>query len=442
MTRPNRWVWFAIGTALASGHYIAQAQPSSCTEDRQTTIVFGNGMFNERHDAFESLEALKRLLLEEIALEGIEGSWSFELAYNENERWFEQLIEVAEQRIGADWASFWRALSGIEIIPDWMQEALADLATEADLSAFVNDEDLSRHLARYTELVTIQGSKVVLVAHSQGNPYANAAELHLREVDTSFDMSAIGFVGVATPADRTPTPDSPYTTFEEDKIIAAVRLLFPATLEGNVSIDGEDIDILAHGLTTAYLVVPVARDKIIADVFAVQSRLSQPALQPSPPEQVLAEDCNDERGWSDVDPPPCTEQTFAGTCVNGFFGPCWDREGICETDLDLFGSSSMTWSNGARIEMFADLSDLQAPTQEVTIIGSSGEVCGTGHGSAPGEPTCIGYAEYISNGKTLSYCIDQSGSMIVTCPDGTGFTTPATTDCVFGPDTAACGLEL
>ncbi len=428
--------------ALVFGEGVALAQPSSCTEDRHTTIVFGNGMFNDEEDAYRSLYALELLLLERIALGDMEGSWSFELAYNENERWFEQLIEVAEQRIGADWARFWRSLSGIEIMPDWMQEALEDLATEADLSAFVNDEDLFRHLARYTELVAIQGSKVVLVAHSQGNFYANAAELHLREVDTSFDMSAIGFVGVATPADRTPTADSPYTTFEQDRIIAAVRLLFPATLEGNVSTGGEDVDTLAHGLTTAYLIVPTSREKIISDVFEVQSGLSQPALQPDPPGPVLAENCSDEQSGGSANLPLCTDQTFAGTCVEGFFGPCWDPEGSCEADLDILGSSSMTWSNGARTEMIADLSDLEAPTQQVTIIGSSGEVCGTGHGNAPGEPTCIGYAEYSTNGKTLSYCIDESGSMIVTCPDGTGFTTLATADCMFGPGASVCWIEL
>jgi hypothetical protein len=347
MTIPRRRVWFAIGMGLVFGDGVALPQPSSCTEDRHTTIVFGNGMFNEEDDAYRSLDALKSLLLAGIALEGTAESWSFELAYNENERWFEQLFEVADQRIGADWARFWRALSGIAIMPDWMQEALEDLATEADLSAFVNDEDLTRHVVRYAELVHIQRSKVVLVAHSQGNLYANAAELRLREIDASFDMSAIGFVGVATPADRTPTANAPYTTFEEDKIITAVRLLFPATLAGNVSTDDEDVDMLMHGLTTAYLVVPVSRDKIIADVFEVQSRLSQPALQPDPLEQVVAENCSDERGGSNADLPPCTEQTFAGTCVEDFFGPCWNPEGSCEMGLDLLGSSSMTWSNGA-----------------------------------------------------------------------------------------------
>jgi hypothetical protein len=410
---------------------IVSAQNTTCADRRKTTIVFGNGMFNEKREAIRSLEALEKSLFQYTS-ESEQDVFAFELAYNESESFLTQLFEVISQRVGSDKARFWRILSGIEIMPDWFQEAMIDISTTVELSAFVIDQDLAHHIERYQELIRM-GSKVVLVAHSQGNLYANAAWLSLFEGPERIEPAAFGVVGVATPADHTASATSPYTTFIEDKIIKAVRVVFPSTLEGNMSTGDQEVDGLAHGFVTAYLAVPTSREKILSDVLAVQKELPQPAEpEDDSPTGVLSKACYDAPTDNTVDgSEQCTNETFADTCIEGFFGECWDPLGDFTASLEISVPSALVWPNGAHVEIDTDLSNLDAVTSHITVIGSSGRECGNGETIVPGETGCISSTELVSDKGELYYCIDESGNMLVTCPDNTSFALPADANCVF-----------
>jgi len=407
------------------------AQNTTCADDRKTTIVFGNGMFNEKREAFRSLEAIEKSLFQYTS-ESEEDIFAFELAYNESESFLTQLFEVISQRVGSDKARFWRILSGIEIMPDWFQEAMIDISTTVELSAFVIDQDLAHHVERYQEL-TRMGSKVVLVAHSQGNLYANAAWLSLFEGAERLEPAAFGVVGVATPADHTASATSPYTTFKEDKIIEAVRVFFPSTLPGNASTSDQKVDGIAHGFVTAYLAVRTSREKILSDILTVQADLPQPPeLENDSATDVLSNTCYDAPTDNAVDGnEQCTNETFADTCIEDFFGECWDPLGDFTASLAISGPSALVWPNGAHVKIDTDLSNLDAVTSHIAVIGSSGRECGNGETIVPGETGCITSTEFVSDKGELYYCIDESGNMLVTCPDNTSFALSADANCVF-----------
>jgi hypothetical protein len=118
----------------------ASAQGQRCTERRLTTLLFGNGMFNEENDAKKSLKALKRALLEHLPTGESEKSWRFELAYNESESFLTQLFEVTAQRVGSDKARFWQMLSGLEVMPDRFQEAMIVKSHPGSLEASLAHE--------------------------------------------------------------------------------------------------------------------------------------------------------------------------------------------------------------------------------------------------------------------------------------------------------------
>jgi len=128
-------------------------------------------MFNNHHDADSGFIELEDRLRTEGNLS--EESWSFELSYNHDEEAY-SLIEVFRQRMGDQTASYWRWLGNLEIASDWFQSATRSVASGFDLLESVVDEDLRRHIQRYEGLL-MEGNRVLVVTHSQGNLYANAA---------------------------------------------------------------------------------------------------------------------------------------------------------------------------------------------------------------------------------------------------------------------------
>jgi len=99
--------------------------------------------------------------------------------------------------MGDQTASYWRWLGNLEIAPDWFQSATRSVASGFDLLESVVDEDLRRHIQRYEGLL-MEGNRVLVVAHSQGNLYANAP--HTRLADKGLPIDAFGIVSVANPA--------------------------------------------------------------------------------------------------------------------------------------------------------------------------------------------------------------------------------------------------
>jgi hypothetical protein len=428
MKRPAsiaRWCVAALLTLVAS----SSASAAPCDLPRVTTVAFGNGMFTTEMEAMMALTEL-RLLVEDArpALEG--EAWAFEIAYNETEPVLEQLIEVAEQRVGADLAIFWRMLAGVELAPDWLREEAGRIAIEVQQVPFVEDEDSIAHVARYRELLN-DGSKVVLVAHSQGNLYANAAYATLFEREAAPLPASLGIVSVASPTDRVGGM-GPHTTLHEDLVIAGVRAVFPSTLAGNVSASGAAIEPLGHGFTTAYLRVHDSRAQILEDVLTTSTTLPLPTAIERPAAAATDSNCADADSESEA--VACEVTGWTGTCAATHLEPCWDAAGSCELFVvgDVRGTySSISFENGARLSIVQRL-DLDNPLESrssATYRSSTGAQCAKSEIALHDDPTCVASTSTTSAAGRLSFCIDAHGTVRGICPDGSSFAVSASPGC-------------
>lgn len=266
-----------------------------CANDPGSVVVFGNGIMNNEADADRSLYRIQELLRANTPPVEFE-KFEFDLAYNQSYGLMRDLYESVKQRVGQDNAvvSFWRWLGGREAVPDAVQEELLRMATRFDFSTMVGDEDLADHLALYRNSVHA-GKKVVVIAHSQGNFFANAAHNILYTGATPIQSNSFGLVCVADPASSC-AGDGPYTTLVEDGVIAAISL---ATVTGilpplppnltNILSGARTSDWRGHNFINEYMAEESRSvTKIMPDITDMMNGLAQPAqenctLPPSPP---------------------------------------------------------------------------------------------------------------------------------------------------------------
>jgi hypothetical protein len=263
---------YVMGLALLmlTSLIVADGHANFC--DLNTYVFYGNGMFNDQNVADKSLVELEDSLRDIGDLS--EEEWSFELSYNHDEGAY-SLFEVFRQRMGDQASSYWRWLGGLEIAPDWFQGAMQDVAGSYDLVEALIDADLRRHVQRYQGLL-MEGNRVLVVAHSQGNLYANAAYEKLSS--DGLPMDAFGIVSVATPASRV-AGDGPYYTLLNDMVIGAVQIAFPNTLPGNAGNTSDDSDWTHHSFIDSYLKGNQSGPLIVNSVLSEANALSWPTPQ-------------------------------------------------------------------------------------------------------------------------------------------------------------------
>jgi len=150
----------------------------------------------------------------------------------------------------------------------------------------ITDYDLVEMLNDASQKVTTQ--KILLVAHSQGNFYANSFYDTVVDKDGGVPEESIGVYGVATPASRV-AGGGKYLTSDNDTVIAKVvgRLPFRKILPPNINIaEKADDDSWGHGFSQTYLKYQGAR--IVSDIENALgqlksnsiSNLSKPCLEP------------------------------------------------------------------------------------------------------------------------------------------------------------------
>lgn len=235
----------------------------------KTYVFFGNGMNNDPGDAEDSRRTLQKNLVRRGGLN--EDEWTFELSYNHDETVLD-LLEVYRQREGEATTAFWRWLGNHEIAPDWFQQAVEQsLATYSRAEAVI-DSDLRNHVQRY-RAVLLEGNRILVVAHSQGNLYANLAYDNLRSDPTGLSMSSFGIVSVANPSNRV-AGNGPYYTRLDDRVILLVSLLYLDTLPANSVNTNEDHDWLHHNFIDAYLNGNMTGPSILDTTLANANALS------------------------------------------------------------------------------------------------------------------------------------------------------------------------
>lgn len=212
----------------------------------------------------------------------------FDYAYNQTLGLLEDIYESYRQKTQESSEDFWRFRLSISLPPAQVTETLVDELSKIDPDLYVLISDLNKHLDQYRS--EFSEKNVVVVAHSQGNFFANQAFDGLTEIERNI----FGIVAVATPSSSVNgyTPgNEPYTTLEEDKVIDAVRKLFPNTLPPNTSNGVLNVEPNGHAFLGAYLTGSNSDSElhIFLNLVAVISQLPD-STEPEPSDKFAGGD--------------------------------------------------------------------------------------------------------------------------------------------------------
>lgn len=263
-------------TVSAPGAVLAQQNPdgSNLCADRGVAFVFFNGVQNTRDDVDVAVQEFRRL----------HGSTSpsgdpirYEYLYNYSNG-FEDFVETFEQRLlehdgllQGRFELFFEALRGDG--PWWSQIVAAASSTANILNGFVDwyqarviqqlttllatpptSMNYAEHRLRLDNFI-LEGRKLLLVAHSQGNLFVNAAYNYAL---SKTDAESVSVVHIA-PA--SPLLSGPHTLADLDLVINGLRIVgsvaditdnIPGFLLRPAGINGKK-DILGHGLLEIYI---------------------------------------------------------------------------------------------------------------------------------------------------------------------------------------------
>jgi hypothetical protein len=132
-----------------------------------------------------------------------------------------------------------------------ISEVLSESIAESIANTELADKDLERHTSAYLDELN-KGNRVILIAHSQGNMFANASILSLQ----SKWGQNIGMIGVATPASVIHNNSKYYTAYD-DVVINEFRAyddVLPANIDNEVNFAGafDYRDALNHAFIASY----------------------------------------------------------------------------------------------------------------------------------------------------------------------------------------------
>ena len=256
----------------------------------QYTIVFGNGVGNSEDDALDNLEILTGLIGSRYNNKDV----NYTIAYNPTEGpgalTLLDVVEVVKQKAGENnslWSLTWKVIFGVvdkaepnqswvdTIVQVWIDfntSIIGGMRYNLVEQSSYYDGAVASHVDLYKTLLTNQSDqrRVLVVAHSQGNLYANIALQKLEQdllslTDGSKYLSRFGMVGVGSAADFV-YKNGPYMTSTYDNVINALRATYPTVLIGNVTLpafaehttidsNGESVtvtDYSGHGFATVY----------------------------------------------------------------------------------------------------------------------------------------------------------------------------------------------
>jgi hypothetical protein len=259
--------------------YRMPADAVSVCEEVGNVLGFFNGVANTEFDARRGLTALENISYSVASLSEIGV-----LFYNQTAcrgsgagkiTCLGDLIEVFEQRhqeatsdFGNRWELFWEAVNGragqgdswtgriraaaIEALP--LLDRVADMARGLSMSMIANvlgttaaKEDSRRHFSQLQEIV-LRGKNAVLVAHSQGNLFANIA------FDAVMRQHPAALVRVIHVAPASATLRGAYVLADVDLVIAALRATSAmSTVYPNLALAFSRADPSGHALEATYL---------------------------------------------------------------------------------------------------------------------------------------------------------------------------------------------
>lgn len=263
------WMFLAIVGA-------AVAQPR-CDANQSFRLFYGNGISTSFSDAALDLVDLKGAIGNRHGGEQI----AYAHSYNSSLGAVLDFLESAQQWVGWEASNLllWLAY------PDTAPAAFGELfrSWTVSLATSVSEAEAAQHADVYRAAFQ-RGEKVVVVAHSQGNLFANEAWRILDLERPALPMQSFGVFGVATPATNVAGRTSPYLTHNLDPILLTFGLpdnetlrFFNAAGEGADLVVGVDIDAVeSHRLRTYLSSAFNMRNKLVNGVHVLMASLVDP----------------------------------------------------------------------------------------------------------------------------------------------------------------------
>ena len=282
---------------------------------RATNVYFSNGILSRTEHAYNNMVGLTNAY--DVAL-AQETDSRYEFGYIYNATTGNVVTEVVSALVqksqgdgrvfGYDNIAKWaRALVGEiargasgDAIREWMQRVTNVPLTEEHLNVALNvvvgslveslreleQADVAKHVECYAENLK-EGKRVIVVAHSRGNLFANSAITAVEET-LPWAGDSIGTVGIATPAGSAVNSWSAHVTAKDDVVINALRWV-PGVkvLRWNVENDAgflpglfDGRDLWNHTFARSYFEPALKSRGMIDDLV---EELARDLRYPSPP---------------------------------------------------------------------------------------------------------------------------------------------------------------
>ena len=253
-----------------------------------TAIYYGNGVNTTAVQA----DAIVRGDLPALADEArLKEPLRFGLAYNQTSGLFLDVLQTLEQKAIEDSRFSWfvinnalwyllrglnvperllaRIPGGAELVPVLQEIINAAIADSAAERASFYDEDVADHVARYRADIG-SGYRVVLIAHSQGTLYANAARSRL----TLEDGEAALYFGAALVGNVAAVAPDGYVRSRNDLVVGLLERLGRTVPNWNVIVPVQVEDFLGHGFREIYINPELpARSRVVTLMNRISNRL-------------------------------------------------------------------------------------------------------------------------------------------------------------------------
>ncbi len=257
-------------------------------DGKGTLVVLVNGVSNTASSAKETFRKFEEITRPHLP--GIVGL-RYDLAFVEGRGVLLDVMQTAIQRGFDDFSRFWLWVEGIEVGPEWFEKAMHEAVFNPRWLSDASLPGLGAHLEKYSDAL-LKGFEVILVSHSSGNFYANAALRLLPEyASVALQPSLldrrkrnalyprpeemVANVQIASPVKET-VNDSPWVSFKDDLVLRFIRSTVGA-LPGNIDSMGiSTLDQRGHSLIPSYLGVDESRQRIIDHIRAAHQRLRYP----------------------------------------------------------------------------------------------------------------------------------------------------------------------
>jgi len=267
---------YMLGLLLLASSFAVSASDflSTCDTSKKTVIIYSNGMFNSPSDiktSREQLEIKVNEMLKNGSLIVAEGEVIEYDAVVNIDNAISQSWDVFTQKNKISYSKFKHGLLDRIKMPfnlkgdeeQELRKKLADLATSVD-------NDILKAMVKKYESYLKRGYRVIIVAHSQGNIYANAAYARLLAKENGKYANKVSIVSVGTPAGSVARgelmfSEHKHVTAWSDVYMWVVRSIYmpPATYIPSVSYTNGNESYLGHSFVRSYLADDASKNMIL-----------------------------------------------------------------------------------------------------------------------------------------------------------------------------------